>query len=152
MPAMPKAKPVGNRTGRRGHYPAHQPTDATRKQVEALASYGVPQDDIAKVIGISALTLRGHYAEVLATASIKANSMVAQSLFNKATRGALPPGPCGLQGRRRGGEGPSGSANGADRVHTAAGKHGIKTAFDGVLGNEPARVAVGAVNQKVAHR
>ena len=28
-----------------------------------------------------------HYAEVLATAAVKANSMVAQRLFNKATRG-----------------------------------------------------------------
>ena len=33
------------------------------------------------------MTLRKHYAEVLATAAVKANSMVAQSLFNKATRG-----------------------------------------------------------------
>ncbi len=33
------------------------------------------------------MTLRRHYAEVLATAAVKANSMVAQSLFNKATRG-----------------------------------------------------------------
>ena len=87
MPATPTKKNVGNRFGPRGHYPAHQPTDATRKQVEALASYGVPQDDIAKVIGISSLTLRGHYADILATARIKANSMVAQSLFQKATKG-----------------------------------------------------------------
>ena len=87
---MPKAKPVGNRTGRRGHNPSHAPTEANCKQVEALASYGVPQEDIAKVIGISAPTLRIHYAEILATAAIKANSMVAQSLFQKATRGEGP--------------------------------------------------------------
>ena len=78
---------VGNRFGKRGHHPAHEATDAGRKQVEALASYGVPQDDIAKVIGISAPTLRAHYADILATAAVKANSLVAQSLFAKATRG-----------------------------------------------------------------
>ena len=82
------AKPnLGNRTDRRGHHPSHEPTDASRKQVEALASYGVPQEHIARVIGISDRTLRSHYAEVLATAAIKANSLVAQSLFNKATKG-----------------------------------------------------------------
>ena len=77
----------GNRTDRRGQGRLHEPTDASRKQVEALASFGVPRSDIARIVGIGEVTLRKHYAEVLATAAVKANSMVAQSLFNKATRG-----------------------------------------------------------------
>ena len=77
----------GNRTDRRGRGRLHQPTDASRKHAEALASFGVPHADIARIIGIGEVTLRKHYAEVLATAAVKANSMVAQSLFNKATRG-----------------------------------------------------------------
>jgi DNA-binding XRE family transcriptional regulator len=65
--------------------PSHVPTDAARKQVEALASFGVTQEDIARVVGIAPKTLRRHYREILATAEIRANSMVAQSLFKKAT-------------------------------------------------------------------
>ena len=82
----PRPNP-GNRTDRRGRGRLHQPTDASRKQVEALASFGVPHDDIARIVGISDVTLRRHYAEVLATAAVKANSMVAQSLFTRATKG-----------------------------------------------------------------
>ena len=82
----PKRNP-GNRTDRRGRGRLHQPTEASRKQVEALASYGVPRNEIAKVVGICGHTLTNHYSETLETAAIKANSLVAQSLFNKATKG-----------------------------------------------------------------
>ena len=70
---------AGNRTGRRGHGRLHQPTDATRKQVEALASYGVPQAEIAKVVGICGNTLAKHYGNTLDVAATKANSLVAQA-------------------------------------------------------------------------
>jgi hypothetical protein len=65
--------------------PPHEATEKDRKQVEAMASYGVPELDIARVIGISAPTLRKWYSYELETGHIKANSMVAQSLFQKAT-------------------------------------------------------------------
>ena len=77
----------GNRTERRGHGRLHQPTDATRKQVEALASFGVPRDEIAKVVGVCGTTLVKHYGETLDVAATKANSLVAQSLFNRAVKG-----------------------------------------------------------------
>lgn len=54
--------------------------------VEALASCGIPQQKICDVIGIKAeATLRKHYGTILKTAEPKANAMVAQSLFKKAT-------------------------------------------------------------------
>ncbi|HEY8066618.1 MAG TPA: hypothetical protein VIF40_18115 [Methylosinus sp.] len=53
--------------------------------VEALASYGIPHIEIGTVIGIDPKTLRKHYGLELETAAIKANAMVAQSLFAKAT-------------------------------------------------------------------
>lgn len=84
------AKNPGNQTDRRGHRPSHDATDANRKQVEALASYGVPQDHIARMLGIGEKTLRKHYTETLASAVVKANSLVAQSLFNRATKGDGP--------------------------------------------------------------
>lgn len=63
----------------------HEASEKDRKQVEAMASYGIPQLDIARVIGISLPTLHKWYRYELDTGAIKANSMVAQSLFQKAT-------------------------------------------------------------------
>jgi len=63
----------------------HQPDERARKQVESMASYGVPQLDIARVLSITIPTLRKHYEYELQTAQIKANALVAQSLFQKAT-------------------------------------------------------------------
>lgn len=69
----------------KGGRPSHQPTDASRKQVESMAGYGIPEDDIALSLDISAPTLRKHYRRELDMGHIKANSAVAQSLFKKAT-------------------------------------------------------------------
>ena len=77
----------GNRTDSRGRGRFHQPTDASRKQVEALASFGVARIEIAKVVGICGTTLAKHYGETLDIAATKANSLVAQSLFNRAVKG-----------------------------------------------------------------
>jgi len=63
---------------------AHQPTDASRRQVEAMAGYGVPEWDIAKVLGIDPKTLRKHYPAELELGHVKANARVAESLFKKA--------------------------------------------------------------------
>jgi len=65
--------------------PSHKPDPATRRQVEAMAAYGVPEADIARVVGLDAKTLRKHYRDELDTGHIKANSRVAESLFRKAT-------------------------------------------------------------------
>jgi hypothetical protein len=68
-----------------GGRPPHAPTERDRKTVQAMASYGVPQDEIAFVIGIDAKTLRKHYYRELTIAATVANSTVAQSLFQIAT-------------------------------------------------------------------
>ncbi len=64
---------------------AHLPEPSQRRQVEAMAGYGVPEADIARVLGIDPKTLRKHYREELDTGHIKANARVAESLFRKAT-------------------------------------------------------------------
>jgi len=48
---------------------AHQPDPAQRRQVEALAGYGVPETEIAGVIGIDAESLRKHYRPSSTTAT-----------------------------------------------------------------------------------
>ena len=64
---------------------AHKPEPAQRRQVEALAGYGVPEDDIASVIEVDAKTLRKHYRKELDQGHIKATAKVAESLYRKAT-------------------------------------------------------------------
>lgn len=64
--------------------PEHQPTDKDRATVESMSSFGIPQPEIAKVIGIDPKTLRKHYRHELDIATAKANAMVAQSLYKKA--------------------------------------------------------------------
>lgn len=49
-----------------------------------MAAYGVPESDIAIVIGIDPKTLRKHYRQELTTGGIKANTKVAESLYRKA--------------------------------------------------------------------
>jgi hypothetical protein len=61
------------------------PTEALRRQVKALAAYGVPQEEIGRVIGISKPTLERHYRDELDRGEVEANAKVAESLFRKAT-------------------------------------------------------------------
>ena len=63
----------------------HEPTAATRGAVKSMTAYGIPQDEIARSLGITANTLRKHYGEEIATAATKANARVAQTLFKMAT-------------------------------------------------------------------
>lgn len=64
--------------------PPHEPTDQTRRTVEGMSAYGIPQEEISKVIGIDRNTLMKYYREELDTAKAKANAKVAESLYKKA--------------------------------------------------------------------
>ena len=66
---------------------AHQPDPAQRRQVEAMAAYGIPEDDISRVVGIDPKTLRKHYRDELDLGQTKANAQVAGFLFNSARNG-----------------------------------------------------------------
>lgn len=59
----------------------------TAKTVETLASYGIPNKEIAKVVGLTEKQLAKSYGDIISVAHAKANAMVAQNLFNKATKG-----------------------------------------------------------------
>jgi hypothetical protein len=65
--------------------PSYKPDETSRRQVQAMAGYGVPEADIARVLDIDPKTLRKHYRSELDLAHVKANSAIAQSLFRKAT-------------------------------------------------------------------
>lgn len=70
--------------------PAFVPTEAQRKQVEALAGYGMPQDQIASIVtddGIALETLRAHFDRELRQGKAKANAHIGKTLFEKASNG-----------------------------------------------------------------
>jgi hypothetical protein len=66
---------------------AHKPDPNLRRQVEALAAYGIPEIDIGRVVGIDPKTLRKHYRDELDMGETKANAQVAGYLFNSAKNG-----------------------------------------------------------------
>jgi len=66
---------------------AHKPDPLQRRQVEAMAAYGIPEPDISRVVGVDAKTLRKHYREELDLGTTKANAQVAGFLFNSAKNG-----------------------------------------------------------------
>lgn len=66
---------------------AHKPDPAQRRQVEAMAAYGIPEPNIAAVVGVDPKTLRKHYRDELDLGETKANAQVAGFLFNSARSG-----------------------------------------------------------------
>jgi hypothetical protein len=69
--------------------PAFIPTEAERRQVEALSGYGIPQEQIAALIrqGIDCDTLTRHFKTELITGRAKANAGVGRTLHQKAMSG-----------------------------------------------------------------
>jgi hypothetical protein len=71
--------------------PKIQPTDEQRRLVKSLSAFGVPQEQIARRLGIrSVKTLRKHYREELDAGALDANASVAKTLFIMATSGRHP--------------------------------------------------------------
>lgn len=65
----------------------HEPTEASREQVKAWAVVGLPQDTMARSMGIDAKTLRKHYRDELDLSTDLANAAIAGVLFAKAKAG-----------------------------------------------------------------
>jgi hypothetical protein len=68
-----------------GGRPSFKPTESQRQMVDGMAGCGVPEADIALVIGIAPKTLRKHFREELDTGHIKASAKVAGNLYRIAT-------------------------------------------------------------------
>ena len=67
--------------------PSYEPSLKDRANVRAMAGFGIPEVDIAKVISIDPKTLRKHFRIELDRGSIEATAKVGQSLFRMATEG-----------------------------------------------------------------
>jgi hypothetical protein len=66
---------------------AHKPDPSQRRQVEALAAYGIPSDNISRIVGIDSKTLRKYYRDEHDLGEARANAQVAGFLFNSAKSG-----------------------------------------------------------------
>ncbi len=69
-------------------------TEEQRRTVRAMAGYGIPQDEIARVVinpatgrSITRKTLARHCADEIATGATEENAKVAQSLYRQAVDG-----------------------------------------------------------------
>ena len=68
--------------------PRFIPTEERRRMVRAMSGYGVPQEDIATVLGLrSPKTLRKHFREEITRGAIDAKTQVLQTLHRMATSG-----------------------------------------------------------------
>ena len=65
----------------------HNPTDENKKIARTLAAVGVPFEDIALKLDISADTLVKYYKPELDAGRIDANASIAQTLFQQAKNG-----------------------------------------------------------------
>lgn len=72
--------------------PTHKPTQETRAEVRALASFGVPQEEIATYLDIDPKTLRKYYKDELLQSRLKVHARVGSFLVNAATGAALKQG------------------------------------------------------------
>jgi len=71
---------------------ARQPfvvNEALREKVSHLAGVGVPQDDIANIIGCAPKTLRKHFRAELDRGVAEANAVIAGCLFTAAKGGNI---------------------------------------------------------------
>ena len=76
-------QPAKTRPGR----PSFRPTENHRKLARLLASRGIPQDQIADVVGISPKTLRKHLRRELTLGEIEVNLAVLKVLHKMACSG-----------------------------------------------------------------
>jgi hypothetical protein len=82
-PTFPEIAPLeaAKTTGR----PPYLPSDEDRGKVSLMNSLGIPQSQIALLLGIAPKTLRKHFRKELDLSAIEANCHVLTSLFEMAT-------------------------------------------------------------------
>src|ERR1700704_3492023 len=61
------------------------PTDNQRRMVRAHSGFGVPHDDIGRIVKCSPPTLRKRFRDELDLGNAEANAKVAQTLYQQAT-------------------------------------------------------------------
>jgi len=70
--------------------PVFEPTEKQRGQIEAMLRYGIPQHEIARVVGIDEKTLAKHFRAEIDTAATKANAQVGEFIFSTVIGVPIP--------------------------------------------------------------
>lgn len=78
---------IDNAPKRKVGHPSHEPTPADKNTVEAMVVCGIPEDHIARVLGIVPVTLRKHYREVIDTAVARVHGLAVGKLIGAMYRG-----------------------------------------------------------------
>jgi hypothetical protein len=86
--------------------PLYEPTPAETRQVEAMAGYGIPEQDIAAVLRIAPKTLRKHFRRERGYRAHQGERKSCRKPFSKSDRtwkrggdcgNFLAQGPCGME-------------------------------------------------------
>ena len=67
--------------------PPHKPNAKSKQLAQSLSGLGIPQTDIAILVGVNKLTLLKYYRDELDKGMAEANAKVATCLFQQATSG-----------------------------------------------------------------
>lgn len=67
--------------------PPFEPTPEQRREVKAMSGIGVPQEDMATILGISRKTLTQHFPQELTEGKAQANAKMANMLYKKGMSG-----------------------------------------------------------------
>ena len=67
--------------------PRHIPSAASRERVVISSGLGIPNDQVAAILGISLTSLLKYYESDIRLGRAKASAEIADSLFNKAKNG-----------------------------------------------------------------
>lgn len=78
--------------------PRHLPATPQRRQVEAMAGYGVPEEDIATFINIDPKSLRKHYRRELDTGHGANNRLLVAFVGGRSIRGSKRGTPRQIRG------------------------------------------------------
>lgn len=86
MASKPDNKDSKNKGGR----PEHEFDKVIAGKLEALITYGVPQENLAAYIGVSLKTLKKHYKEIFQNCQANQKEAVRAALFYQATKLNIP--------------------------------------------------------------
>lgn len=70
---------------KKGGRPKYNPTEHERRQVTAMSGYGMTNEQIADILGISAPTLAKHFSAELEKGLSHATLRITKTLFEQAT-------------------------------------------------------------------
>ena len=90
MPIRKPSAAAPSPAKRPAHRPPHQPTKVDRDTVSVMAAGGIAQVDIARVRGISAVTLRKHYRAELSAGMTALNTTVILAHIERIKAGDFP--------------------------------------------------------------